>query len=53
MLNAVQIEGDLTGRVHFQGRGAGSFPTTSAVIADVLDAAQSIIGGRREAYVGR
>jgi homoserine dehydrogenase len=36
------------GRVHFQGRGAGSFPTTSAVIADVLDAAQSIIGGRRD-----
>ncbi len=51
VLNAVQIEGDLTGRVLFQGRGAGSFPTTSAIIADVLDAAQSIIGGRREAYV--
>jgi homoserine dehydrogenase len=51
VLNAVQIEGDLTGKVLFQGRGAGSFPTTSAIIADVLDAAQSIIGGRREAYV--
>jgi homoserine dehydrogenase len=51
VLNAVQIEGDLTGRVLFQGRGAGSFPTTSAIIADVLDAAQSIIGGRREAHV--
>jgi homoserine dehydrogenase len=32
----------------FQGRGAGSLPTTSAVIADILDAAQSILGGRRE-----
>jgi homoserine dehydrogenase len=51
VLNAVQIEGDLTGKVLFQGRGAGSFPTTSAIIADILDAAQSIIGGRREAYV--
>jgi homoserine dehydrogenase len=51
VLNAVQIEGDLTGKVLFQGRGAGSFPTTSAIIADVLDAAQSIIGGRREAHV--
>ncbi|MGE0058369.1 MAG: homoserine dehydrogenase [Dehalococcoidia bacterium] len=51
VLNAVQLVGDLTGRVLFQGRGAGSFPTTSAIIADVLDAAQSIIGGRREAYV--
>jgi len=52
VLNAVQVEGDLTGRVLFQGPGAGSFPTTSAVIADVLDAAQSIIGGRREVHAG-
>ncbi len=50
VLNAVQVEGDLTGRVLFQGPGAGSFPTTSAVIADLLDAAQSIIGGRRETH---
>jgi homoserine dehydrogenase len=48
VLNAVQVEGDLSGKVLFQGRGAGSLPTTSAVIADVLDAAQSIIGGRRQ-----
>jgi homoserine dehydrogenase len=48
VLNAVQVEADLAGRVLFQGRGAGSMPTTSAVIADMLDAAQSIIGGRRE-----
>ena len=52
VLNAVQLEGDLTGRVHFQGQGAGSFPTTSAVIADILDAAQSIIGGRRRVEPG-
>ncbi len=51
-LNAVQLEGDLTGRVHFQGQGAGSFPTTSALIADILDAAQSIIGGRRQINAG-
>jgi homoserine dehydrogenase len=49
VLNAVQVEGDLIGRVNFQGPGAG-FPTTSAVIADVLDAAQSVIGGRRASY---
>jgi homoserine dehydrogenase len=41
-LNAVQVEGDLTGRVLFQGAGAGSLPTTSAIMADVLDAARSI-----------
>lgn len=49
VLNAVQVEGDLIGRVNFQGPGAG-FPTTSAVIADVLDAAQSVIGGKRASY---
>jgi homoserine dehydrogenase len=49
VLNAIQVEGDLIGRVNFQGPGAG-FPTTSAVIADILDAAQSVIGGRRPSY---
>jgi homoserine dehydrogenase len=49
VLNAIQVEGDLIGRVNFQGPGAG-FPTTSAVISDILDAAQSVIGGRRAAY---
>ena len=44
------MEGDLTGRVLFEGRGAGSLPTTSAVIADVLDAAKSIAGGRRDVH---
>lgn len=46
-LNAVQIEGDLCGRVLFQGAGAGSQPTTSAVMADVLDAARAITQGGR------
>ena len=47
VLNAVQVEGDLTGRVLFQGAGAGSLPTTSAVMADVLDAARSLVLGSR------
>ncbi|MEX0801090.1 MAG: homoserine dehydrogenase [Dehalococcoidia bacterium] len=46
-LNAVQIEGDLTGKVLFQGAGAGSLPTTSAVMADVLDAARAVVQGGR------
>jgi len=46
-LNAVQIEGDLSGRILFQGAGAGSLPTTSAVMADVLDAARALIQGGR------
>ena len=47
VLNAVQVEGDLVGRVNFQGRGAGPLPTTSAAVADVLEAARSIISGRQ------
>ena len=48
VLNAIQVEGDLIGRVNFQGPGAG-FPTTSAVIADILAAAQSVVSGSRAA----
>lgn len=47
VLNAVQVEGDLVGRVLFQGAGAGSLPTTSAVMSDVLEAARSIVSGSR------
>ena len=35
-LNAVAVEGDLLGRAIFEGEGAGSRPTTSAVVADLL-----------------
>ena len=35
--NAVEIEGDLVGRVVFHGQGAGPAPTSSAVIGDVLE----------------
>ncbi len=40
--NAVQVEGDLVGKVMFTGRGAGAMPTASAVIADVIDIAQDL-----------
>ncbi|MGD9934381.1 MAG: homoserine dehydrogenase [Dehalococcoidia bacterium] len=46
--NAVQVEGDLTGTVLFQGRGAGAEPTSSAVVADLLDLAHAIVLGARE-----
>jgi homoserine dehydrogenase len=48
VLNAVQVEGDLLGRTLFEGQGAGSLPTTSAVVADLLDAAHSVVTGVRE-----
>jgi len=46
VLNAIEVEGDLVGRVAFQGPGAGASPTASAVLADVLDAAQALADGR-------
>ncbi len=47
VLNAVQVEGDLVGRVIFEGPGAGPRPTASAVLADVLDVARDLVAGRR------
>lgn len=49
VLNAVQVEGDLVGKVLFQGPGAGSEATASAIIADILEAARSIKNGERPA----
>ena len=46
--NAVVAEGDFVGRVVLQGRGAGAFPTASAVAADLVD----IAAGRRSAPFG-
>jgi homoserine dehydrogenase len=46
--NAVQIVGDLTGTVLFQGRGAGADPTSSAVVADLLDLSHAIVQGNHE-----
>jgi homoserine dehydrogenase len=43
--NAIMVEGDLVGRVLFIGEGAGALPTSSAVIADVVSAAQDVALG--------
>ena len=43
--NAVLVEGDLIGKVLFFGEGAGALPTSSAVIADIVSAAQDIVLG--------
>jgi homoserine dehydrogenase len=53
VFNAVRMEGDLTGAVFFQGRGAGSMPTTSAVVADLLNVAHGIAQGAPERFVWR
>ncbi len=46
VFNAVQVEGDLSGRVIFYGRGAGSEPTANVVVADAIEIAQNIVLGR-------
>jgi len=43
--NGILVEGDLAGKVLFYGEGAGALPTSSAVVADVVSAAQDIVNG--------
>lgn len=45
VFNAVQVEADLAGQVLFYGRGAGSLPTTSAILADLIELAQDLQRG--------
>jgi homoserine dehydrogenase len=42
--NAVVAEGNFSGRLLFQGAGAGDGPTASAVVADIIDIARGEIG---------
>jgi len=37
--NAIFVEGDIVGETLYYGRGAGRFPTASAVIGDIMEAA--------------
>ena len=38
VFNGILINGNVIGDVMFYGRGAGQFPTASAVVADIIDA---------------
>ncbi|GBD11474.1 Homoserine dehydrogenase [bacterium HR23] len=40
--NAIEVQGDLVGRVVFHGLGAGPAPTSSAVVNDILTIARSV-----------
>ncbi len=50
--NAVCVIGDAVGPTLFYGQGAGEMPTASAVVADIIDAAKSILG-RGQSHVPR
>ena len=43
--NAIQVTGDAVGDIMLYGRGAGSMPTASAVVSDVIDIARNIRKG--------
>lgn len=43
--NAVAVKGDAVGEVMFSGPGAGQLPTASAVVADILNAAEHLHAG--------
>ena len=43
--NAVVVEGNFSGRLLFQGAGAGERPTASAVVADIIDIARGMANG--------
>ncbi len=45
VFNAVMVEGDVVGETLFYGRGAGQDPTASAVLADMVEAADSLRPG--------
>ena len=47
--NAIYVDGDATGSTLYYGRGAGSVPTGSAVVSDIVDIARNI----HKASVGR
>jgi homoserine dehydrogenase len=43
--NAVFVEGEAVGNLMFYGRGAGGFPSASAVLGDLIDAAANLRKG--------
>lgn len=40
VFNGIMVYGDAVDQVMFYGRGAGKFPTASAIVADLIDAAK-------------
>jgi homoserine dehydrogenase len=46
VFNAVAVTGDLVGPILFYGMGAGAGPTSSAVVADIIELAQRLVAGQ-------
>ncbi|MFN3813555.1 MAG: homoserine dehydrogenase [Aquificaceae bacterium] len=41
--NAIMVEGDFVGKTMFYGKGAGSHPTASAVVSDIIDISKKVL----------
>ena len=58
VFNAILVKGDMLGDVMFYGKGAGSLPTASAVVSDVVDAVKrkgetaKILWQKDKRYIG-
>lgn len=43
--NAILVDGDVAGRTLYYGKGAGRYPTASAILGDLTDAAGRVVSG--------
>jgi homoserine dehydrogenase len=43
--NALLIDGDVVGTTMYQGKGAGKFPTASAIVSDLIDIGKNMESG--------
>jgi homoserine dehydrogenase len=48
VFNAIDVVGNFVGELMFYGEGAGSFPTASAVVSDMIEIAKRIVEGGKE-----
>ncbi len=46
VLNAVQIQGAVTGPIFISGEGAGGAPTASSIVSDIIDTSRSLLRGK-------
>jgi homoserine dehydrogenase len=45
VFNAIMVEGDIVGQTLYYGRGAGRYPTASAVIGDIAEVSRALAFG--------
>lgn len=51
--NALFVKGDAVGELMMYGKGAGSLPTGSAVVSDIMDVASTMMSGSTTPYMYR